>query len=110
MATLRNLPQESPESLASLITLKENQIISMALSKSDHVQIALFAFADNEDVTEEEYFGDTMYYIIEGEAFITMDGKQIDLKTGDVFSVPAHKLHAISGKGAFKVLHITIKE
>ena len=110
MANLRNLPTENPMELASLITPKENQVISMALSKSDHVEVSLFTFADKETVSEEEYFGDTMYLVLEGETLITQNGKEHLLKTGDTFMVPAHILHAIGGKGAFKVLQITLNK
>jgi len=67
MAKLRNLPQICPVPMESLIKSKKNQIVSMALSDSDHVQVSLFTFADKETVSEEEYFGDTMYLVVEGE-------------------------------------------
>ncbi|SMB85068.1 Mannose-6-phosphate isomerase, cupin superfamily [Desulfonispora thiosulfatigenes DSM 11270] len=110
MATLRNLPQDMPKLLAELISPKKNQIISMALAQSEHLQITLLTFADNENVSEEEYFGDTMYYIVEGEAIITQGENVHHLKAGDVFMVPAHVLHEIAAKGAFKVLQITVNE
>ena len=110
MASLRNLPNESPVQLASLITLKKNQIVSMALSKSEHLQMSIFAFADQETVSEEEYFGDTMYLVLEGETHISKNGKEYLLKAGDTFMVPAHTLHAIGGKSAFKLLQITVNE
>lgn len=110
MANLRNLPTETPMQLASLITSKKNQIISMALSNSEHIQMSLFAFADKETVSEEEYFGDTMYLVIEGETQINQNGKEHLLKAGDIFMVPAHTLHAIGGESAFKMLQITLNE
>lgn len=108
--TLKNLPLENAQNLADLITPKHNQVVSMALSKSDNVQVTLFTFADKETVSEEEYLGDTMYYIVEGETYVGQKGNKTLLKTGDVFSVPAHTLHEIGGKGAFKVLQITINK
>ncbi len=110
MSKLRNLPTESPEQLASLITPKKNQIVSMALSKSEHLQMSLFTFADKETVSEEEYFGDTMYLVVEGETQINQNGKEYFLKAGDTFMVPAHTLHAIGGKSEFKLLQITVNE
>ncbi len=110
MANLRNLPTEIPMQMASLITPKKNQIISMALANSEHLQMSLFTFADKETVSEEEYFGDTMYFILEGETQINQNGKEYLLNTGDTFMVPAHTLHAIGGKGAFKVLQITLNK
>lgn len=110
MGTLKNLPTESPEKLTSLITSKKNQIISMALSNSRHLQMSIYAFADKETVSEEKYFGDTMYLVIEGETQIKKGEKEYNLKTGDTFMVPAHTLHAIGGDTAFKLLQITLNE
>lgn len=110
MANLRNLPTEKPLCMADMITPKNNQIVSMALSKSDNVHISLFTFANKETVSEEEYYGDTMYFMIEGETYIKLDGENYHLKQGDVFSVKAHRLHAIGGIGEFKVMQITVNE
>lgn len=108
MAHFRNLPTEAPQNLASLITPKQNQVISMALSKSDNFQMALFTFADKETVSEEAYNGDTIYLIVEGETIISEEQREHHLKYGDVLCIPEGVLHAIGGKGSFKVLQITI--
>ncbi|WHH58689.1 cupin domain-containing protein [Petroclostridium sp. X23] len=110
MEILRNLPIEIPMALASLITPKKNQIVSMTLSQSKQLQIILFTFADKETVSEEAYLGDTMYLVIEGETYITKEDIRYHLKEGDTLMIPAHTLHAIGGKGAFKLLQITVNE
>lgn len=110
MAILKNLPTEEPKNLSSLLTPKQNQIVSMALSDSEDFQLSVLTFADQETVSEEEYFGDTMYFVLEGETFVTLGEKSHLLKTGDVFKVNAHVLHAIGGKGKFKVMQLTVKE
>lgn len=110
MAIFKNLPIEHPQTFANLITPKANQIVSMALTNSEHFQISVFTFADKETVSEEEYFGDTMYFVLEGETFITQGNRIHSLNSGDVLQIPAHTLHSIGGKGAFKVLQITVNE
>ncbi len=110
MAILRNLPTEEPKNFSSLLTPKQNQIVSTALSDSEDFQLSVFTFADKETVSEEEYFGDTMYFVLDGETYITIGEKSYLLKTGDVFKVNAHILHAIGGKGEFKVMQLTVKE
>ncbi len=110
MSTLKNLPIEQPVQFGCLIQPKINQIVSMALSQSKHIQISLFTFADKETVSEEEYFGDTMYLLIDGETLITQGESVLHLNAGDALCVPAHTLHSIGGKEAFKVLQITVNE
>ena len=41
--------------------------MSMALSRSEHCQMTLLAFGDGESISEERYFGDTVYYVLEGD-------------------------------------------
>ncbi|WP_099469476.1 cupin domain-containing protein [Konateibacter massiliensis] len=110
MGYLRNLPTEEVKNLASLITSKKNQIVSMNISNSDQLQISLFTFADGETISEEEYYGDTMYLVIEGETYITQGEQKYYLKTGDTLMVPANTSHEVGGKGAFKLLQITVSE
>ncbi len=108
--TIKNIPLENPQQLAALIKAKPHQVVSMALSNSDHIDMAVFSFADGEMVSEEEYLGTTMYYLLEGETKITRGGKEERLKAGDVLAVPANTLHAVGGLTAFTMLQITIRQ
>lgn len=108
--TIKNISTKTPEQLATLIEPKANQIVSMALSNADHVQMTLFSFADGEMVSEEEYPGATMYYLLEGETLITRDGREYKLKAGDAFAVPSCVLHTVGGLSAFRMLQITIHQ
>ncbi len=108
MNTLKNLPTEAAQNLASLIESKAHQVVSMALSNSDNVQVSLFTFADGEMVSEESYPGDTSYLLVEGETRITVDDRVIPMVAGDILAVEANTAHAIGGGSGFKVLQITV--
>lgn len=108
LTTLKNLPTEKPQRMESMLDPKANQVVSMAISKSDNVHMTLFTFADGEMVSEEKYLGDSLYYLIEGETNIKFEDRTISLKEGEIFAVPAMVQHAIGGGGAFKVMQITI--
>lgn len=109
MELLRNLPLEAPEALAGLIDIQPGRVVSMALSRSDHCQMTLLAFGDGESVSEERYFGDTLYVVLEG-AMPLVDGAQTrTLARGDCLAVPAGVTHAIGGAGPFKLLQITLQ-
>ncbi len=107
--TIKNISTEIPQQLAALIEPKPNQVVSMALSNSDHVDMMLFSFADGEMVSEEEYSGATMYFVLEGETKIIRDGKEERLKAGDALAIPANVLHAVGGLASFRMLQITIR-
>ncbi len=108
--TIKNISTEAPELLAALIKPKPHQIVSMALSNSKHGQVTLFSFADGEMVSEEEYPGATMYYLLEGETKITRDGRECIIKAGEALAVPANVLHTIGGLSEFRMLQITIHQ
>jgi quercetin dioxygenase-like cupin family protein len=110
MAYLRNLPTQEVKKLGALIEGKKGQIVSMNMSNSEDVQISLFTFADKETVSEEEYYGDTMYLVIEGETHITQGQHKYHLKEGDTMMIPANTIHEVGGRGAFKLLQITVNQ
>ena len=105
MEFLRNLPVDHPEELAGLIEIRPGRVVSMALSRSEHCQMTLLAFGDGESVSEERYFGDTLYYVLEG----SMPDKETVLRAGACMAVPAGVTHAIGGEGPFKLLQITVQ-
>lgn len=107
---IKNLPQEIPENLSDLIQIHKNQVVSMTLALSEKAQMTMLSFDEGEMVSEEEYFGDTMYYVLQGETQITSPGKEVQLKEGDVFMVPKHVPHAVGPGKAFKMLQITIHD
>lgn len=110
MSIIKNLPIGKPEKLKELIKIKKNQVISKSLSASEHVNMTLLSFSDQEDISEEKYFGDTMYYIVEGTTYLKQGATATILEAGDVVSVAANTLHGIGGKGSFKVLQITVNK
>ncbi len=109
MQHLRNLPTEHAGILAQMVSIQPDRVVSMAFSQNEHCQMTLLAFADGESVSEECYFGDTFYYVLEGEMPLGLDGKTEYLKAGCCIAVPAGTLHAVGGSQPFKVLQITIQ-
>ena len=109
MNLLRNLPTHSPDALRDLVQIQPGRVVSMALSRSEHCLMTLLAFADGESVSEEQYFGDTFYYVIEGVMPISLEGRQVFIDTGECFMVPAGIPHAVGGKDPFKLLQITVQ-
>ena len=63
---LRNLPTDEARSVARLIENRPGQVSSMGLTAGGSVDFMLMAFSAGESVSEEEYFGDTLYHVVEG--------------------------------------------
>ncbi|HIW22111.1 MAG TPA: cupin domain-containing protein [Candidatus Dorea intestinavium] len=108
MDLLKNIPTDAPMNMTEAIHSKPGQVISMALSKSDHTQMTLLAFGKDEGVSEETYFGDTLYYVLEGTMKLSEGEKEVLLNAGECIAIPAKALHAIYGVTDFKILQITL--
>ena len=85
----------------------------MGLTAGGSVDFMLMAFSAGESVSEEEYFGDTLYHVVEG---CRRRGVARPPRGGCcrrcVFMVPAHIPHAVEGHegAAFKLLQLTMPE
>lgn len=100
----RNLPTEEAAPLSGLIDAKPGTVSSMALTRlGDPIGATLLAFAEGESVSEEEYPGDTLYYLVEGEAEVN----HMKMRAGDVLKVPAGVSHAVEPSSAIKLLQIS---
>lgn len=108
MDSLRNLPTQQPEKLAELIQIQRGRVVSMSMSRHEHCQMVLLAFGDGESVSEECYFGDTLYYVLEGGLSISLEQSSHTLCAGDCLAVPAQIPHAVAAQGSCKLLQITL--
>ena len=108
MDILRNLPVQQPAALSELISIQPGRVVSMALSRSEHCQMTLLAFGDGESISEECYFGDTLYYILEGALYVSVGEDSRCLQTGDCLAVPAHTPHAVVAPDGCKLLQLTL--
>ena len=106
---LRHIPTTKAQCLAHLISAPDGQVSSKALAQAAGVDITLLAFSAGESVSEEEYFGDTLYLLVEGKAVVLLPTGAIPLSAGEVLCVPARTQHALENVGcAFKILQITV--
>ena len=109
---LRNVPVDVAASLADLIDICPGQVSSMALTRDAGFDLTLLAFAPGESVSEEEYFGDTLYHVLEGAACVVLPGERVTLRAGEVLRVPAHVEHAVEGadEHGFKLLQLNAQK
>ena len=76
------------QQLTQLIQIQPGRVVSMAMSRQEHCQMTLLAFGDGESISEECYFGDTLYYILEGALYVSVGEDSRCLQTGDCLAVP----------------------
>ena len=95
--------------LSSLIDYQEGSVVSRTIIDKKTGTVTLFAFDENQGLSEHTAPYDAMVYVVEGEVEVTIAGKPITLKQGEITIMPANKTHALSAKTKFKMLLTMIK-
>lgn len=101
---IKNIPHESVQDLAALVSVQPGQIISRTLAQNPAVSLTLFAFAEGEEISTHSSEGDAMVQVLEGEGRFTVDGADYLLQAGQVLVMPAGKPHAVYAPRSFKML------
>jgi quercetin dioxygenase-like cupin family protein len=84
-------------------------IVSRIIHKSDTGNITLFAFDENQELSEHTAPFDAMVQILDGQAEIIIDGKKNLLNAGQFIIMPANVPHALNAPAKFKMMLIMIK-
>ena len=95
--------------LSGLIEYQEGSVVSRTIIDKKTGTVTLFAFDENQGLSEHTASYDAMVYVIEGEVNVTIAGKPISLKQGEVTIMPANQPHALNAKSKFKMLLTMIK-
>lgn len=95
--------------LSDLIEYQESAVVSRTIIDKPTGTVTIFAFDQNEGLSEHTAPYDAMVYAIEGEVQVTIAGKPVQLKQGEMTIMPANKPHALTAKTKFKMLLVMIK-
>jgi len=95
--------------LEGLIDYQEGSVVSRTIIDKKTGTVTLFAFDENQGLSEHTAPYDAMVYILNGEVKVTISGKPIMLKTGEMTIMPANQPHALAAKTKFKMLLTMIK-
>ena len=104
MPYLKHIPHEEPLVLVEQVSVLEGQIVSKTLAQNRHVTLTLFAFSKGEEISTHASTGDAMVQVLEGEALLTVDGKEHRCKAGETLIMPANKPHAVFAPEDMKML------
>lgn len=101
---VKNLPLSEAVNLAGLVNIEPGKIVSRTFVQRPEVTVTLFSFGAGEGVSTHSAPGDAIVQILEGEAKITIGGKPLIAKTGDIVVMPANIPHAVDAEQDFKML------
>lgn len=95
--------------LAELVAYQDGSIVSKEIIKNEKGTVTLFAFDKGQGLSEHTAPFDAFVYILDGEAEISIAGKQHSLKAGETMIMPANKPHSLKAIERFKMLLVMIK-
>lgn len=95
--------------LIGLIDYQEGSVVSRTIIDKATGTCTLFAFDGGQRLSEHTAPFDALVYIFDGEAEVTISGKSLHLKGGDMVIMPADEPHALRAIKRFKMMLVMIK-
>lgn len=95
--------------MAALAGYQEGAVVSREIIKKDTGTVTVFAFSEGQGLSTHTAPFDALVYIIEGEAEVTISGKPLRLKAGDMTIMPANEPHSLQAVEKFKMLLVMVK-
>ncbi|MFZ5570078.1 MAG: cupin domain-containing protein [Thermodesulfobacteriota bacterium] len=106
---IKNIPFSEPQVLADLVDYAEGRVVSRTFAQQPSVGITLFAFDQGESVSTHTAPGDAMVQVLDGEALVNVDGKEMTVVKGQVVVMPANVPHSVTAVKRFKMLLTVVK-
>ena len=94
---------------AELINYSRGSIVSKTLVDRKAGTLTLFAFDRGQGLSEHVAPYDAVVQILDGEAAITISGRKLKAKAGDMVIMPANVPHELKAERRFKMLLVMIR-
>lgn len=106
---IKNISASQPLVLIDLVDYQEGQVVSRTFAQNKTISLTLFAFWEGEGLSSHTAAGDAFVQILDGEATITIGGKEVHVGAGEIVVMPAKVPHSLHAHTRFKMLLIVIK-
>jgi quercetin dioxygenase-like cupin family protein len=103
------LPAGEPVRLGALLDYVPGSVVSRELLKNTGGTITLFSFDEGQGLSEHTAPFDALVQILDGEAKLTIGGKEIEVQAGNSVLMPADIPHAVHALDRFKMLLIMLR-
>jgi quercetin dioxygenase-like cupin family protein len=92
-----------------LVDYSTDSVVSKTILDKTAGTITLFAFDEGQSLSEHTASYDAVVQVIDGQAVITIDGKEHNVSKGQLIIMPADVPHAVDAKEKFKMVLIMIR-
>ena len=95
--------------LADLVVYQNGSVVSRTIIDKKTGTVTLFSFDEGQGLSEHTAPFDALVYLLDGEAEITISGKSLRLREGEMTVMPANEPHALKAVKRFKMLLTMIR-
>jgi small redox-active disulfide protein 2 len=106
---IKNITFSDVHNLPELVDYEDGRVVSRTFAQNPSLSITLFAFDKGEGVSTHTAPGDAMLQVLDGEAAVNIDGKEMTVRAGQVVVMPANVPHSVTGVERFKMLLTVVK-
>ncbi len=101
---MKNIEKSKTLKLKDQVSYQPGQVVSKTLAQNPAMNMTLFAFDKDEEISTHASGGDALVTVLDGTGKITIDGNDFILEEGESIVMPAGAPHAVYGEEAFKML------
>ena len=106
---IKNIDFSKAQRLVDLVDYEDGRVVSRTFAQNPSLSITLFAFDKGEGVSTHTAPGDALLQVLDGEALVNIDGKEMTVGAGEVVVMPANIPHSVNAVDRFKMLLTVVK-
>lgn len=95
--------------LVDLVDYQTGSVVSRTIMDKQSGTVTLFAFDEDQGLSEHTAPFDALVFLLDGEAEVTISGNPLYLKEGEMVMMPANEPHALKATRRFKMMLVMIK-
>jgi quercetin dioxygenase-like cupin family protein len=108
-AIQENIMTEPISNMKNMVAYQAGSIVSKEIIKKQTGTVTMFAFDQDQGLSEHTAPFDALVYALEGEAEISIMGELHLLKEGEMIIMPGGKPHALKALRKFKMMLIMVR-
>ncbi len=105
----KGLPAAQVAEALELVNYQDGAVVSREILKKPTGNVTLFAFDQDQGLSEHTAPFDALVQVLEGEAEITISGEPHELHGGEMILMPAGQPHALKALRRFKMILTMIR-
>ena len=105
----KGLPSGQPIQIAEHVSYQEGSVVSREIIKKATGSVTIFAFDQDQGLSEHTAPFDALVQVVEGETEIVISGQPHRLHGGEIILMPAGQPHALRAITRFKMILTMIR-